>query len=68
LNSGKAYYPSVQNLLSFRLLTKIIKIKIYKLIILPVVLYGYETLSLILRKEHRLRMFENRVLRLEKTA
>jgi hypothetical protein len=40
-----------------------VKIKIYKTIILPVVLYGYETLSLTLREEHRLRVFENRVLR-----
>jgi hypothetical protein len=35
----------------------------YKTIILPVVLYGGETWSLTLREEHRLRMFENRVLR-----
>jgi hypothetical protein len=39
------------------------KIRIYKPIILPVVLYGYETWSLILREEHRPRVFENRVLR-----
>jgi hypothetical protein len=39
------------------------KIKIHKTIILPVVLYGFETWSLTLREEHRLRMFENRVLR-----
>jgi hypothetical protein len=39
------------------------KIKIYKTIILPGVLYGYETLSLTLREEHRFRVFENRVLR-----
>jgi hypothetical protein len=38
-------------------------IKTYKTIILPVVLYGCETLSLMLREEHRLRVFENRVLR-----
>jgi hypothetical protein len=36
---------------------------IYKTIILPVVLYGWETWSLILTKERRLRVFENRVLR-----
>jgi hypothetical protein len=42
---------------------KNIKIRIYKTIILPVVLYGCETWSLILRKEHRPRVFENRVLR-----
>jgi hypothetical protein len=40
-----------------------VKIKIYKTIILPVVLYGCETLSLALREEHRLRVFENRVLK-----
>jgi hypothetical protein len=40
-----------------------VKIKIYKTIILPVVLYGCETWSLTLREEHRLRVFENRVLR-----
>ena len=37
--------------------------KIYRTIILPVVLYGRETWSLTLREEHRLRVFENRVLR-----
>ena len=42
---------------------KNLKIKIYRTIILPVVLYGCETWSLILREERRLRMFENRVLR-----
>jgi hypothetical protein len=40
-----------------------IKIRIYKTIILPVVLYGCETWSLTLKEEHRLRVFENRVLR-----
>jgi hypothetical protein len=40
-----------------------LKAKIYKTIILPVVLYGCETWSLTLREEHRLRVFENRVLR-----
>jgi hypothetical protein len=40
-----------------------VKIKIYKTIILPVVLYGCETWSLTSREEHRLRVFENRVLR-----
>jgi hypothetical protein len=40
-----------------------VKVRIYKTIILPVVLHGCETLSLILREEHRLRLFENRVLR-----
>jgi hypothetical protein len=40
-----------------------VKIKIYKTIILRVVLYGCETWSFTLREEHRLRVFENRVLR-----
>jgi hypothetical protein len=40
-----------------------VKISLYKTIILPVVLYGCETWSLTLREEHRLREFENRVLR-----
>jgi hypothetical protein len=43
----------------FRLLSRNVKVKIYKTIILPVVLYGCETWSL----THRLRVFENRVLR-----
>jgi hypothetical protein len=63
LNSGNACYHSVQNLLSSRLLSRNIKIRIYKTIILPVVLYGYETWCLTLREEHRLRVFESRVLR-----
>jgi hypothetical protein len=42
---------------------KNLKIKIYKTVILPVVLYGCETWSLTLREEHRLRVIENRVLR-----
>jgi hypothetical protein len=45
------------------LLSKTVKIKIYRSIILPVVLYGCETWSLILREECRLRVFKNRVLR-----
>jgi hypothetical protein len=44
-------------------LSRNIKVKIYKTIILPVVLYGCETCSLTLREEHRLRVFENMVLR-----
>jgi hypothetical protein len=63
LNSGNACYNSVQNLLSSRLLSKNLKIRIYKTIILPVVLYECETWSLTLREEYRLRIFENRVLR-----
>jgi hypothetical protein len=49
--------------LSSRLLSRNVKVKIYKTIILPVVLYGCETWSFTLREEHRLRVFENRVLR-----
>jgi hypothetical protein len=49
--------------LSSRLLSRKVKVKIYKTIILPVVLYGCEILSLTLREEHRPRVLENRVLR-----
>jgi hypothetical protein len=49
--------------LSSSLLSKNVKIKIYRTIILPVVLYGYESWSLTLREECRLRVFENKVLR-----
>jgi hypothetical protein len=49
--------------LSSRLLSRNVKVKIYKTIILLVVLYGCETWYLTLREEHRLRVFENRVLR-----
>jgi hypothetical protein len=59
-----AYYQSVQKLSTSRLLSKNDKIKIYTIIILPVVLSGSETWSLALRQEHRLRIFpEKRVLR-----
>jgi hypothetical protein len=57
LNSGNTCYYSVQNLLPSR------NIKIHKIVLLPVVLYVYEIWSLTLREEHRLRVFENRVLR-----
>jgi hypothetical protein len=40
-----------------------VKVRVYKTIILPVVLYGCETWSLTVREEHKLRVFENRVLR-----
>jgi hypothetical protein len=53
----------VQNLLSSRLLSKNLKIKIYRTIILAVVLYGCETWSLTLREERKLRVFDNMVLR-----
>jgi hypothetical protein len=64
LNSCNACYHSVQNLLCSCLLSKNIKIRICRTIILPVVLYGCETLSPTLREEHRLRVFENKVLRI----
>ena len=63
LRSGNACYHSVQNLLFSRLLSKNLKIKIYRTIILPFVLYGCETWSLTLREERKLRVFENKVLR-----
>jgi len=62
-NSGNACHHSVQNLLSSSLLSKNKKIKIYRTIILLVVLYGCKTWSLTLREKHRLRVFENRMLR-----
>jgi len=61
--SGNACYHSVQNLLSSCLLSKNLKIKRYRIIILPVVVYKCETWSLTLREERRLRVFEHRVLR-----
>ena len=63
LRLGNACYHSVQNLLSSRLLSKNLKIKIYRTIILPVVLYGCETWLLTLREERKLRVFEKMVLR-----
>jgi hypothetical protein len=63
LKSGNACYHSVQKLLSSSLLSKNVKIKIYRTIMLPVVLYGCESWSLTLREECRLRVFENKVLR-----
>ena len=63
LRSGNACYHSVQNLLSSRLLSRNLKIKIYTRTILPVVLYGCETWSLTRREERKLRVCENMVLR-----
>ena len=63
LKSGHACCHSVQNLLSSSLLSKNLEIKIYRNIILPVVLHGCETWSLTMREEHRLREFENQALR-----
>jgi hypothetical protein len=63
LNSANACYHSVQNLLSSRLLSKNVKVRIYKTVILPAVLYGLETWSLTLGEEHKLRAIKNRMLR-----
>jgi hypothetical protein len=63
LNSGSPCYHSAQTLLSSHLLSKNVKIVICKTMSLPVVMYECETLSLTLRQDHRLRVFENRVLR-----
>jgi hypothetical protein len=63
INSGNDCYHSVQSLLSSRLLSKNVKVKIYKTIIMPLFLYGCEIWFLTLREEKRLRMSENRVLR-----
>jgi hypothetical protein len=61
LNLGNASYYSVQNFLSSRLLSENVKIRIYvyKTVTLPVVLYGCETLSLILRGKHKQGAEEN---------
>jgi hypothetical protein len=57
LNSGNVCYHSVQSLLSSRLLSRNVKVKIYKAIILSVVLYWCEIWSLTLREENRLKVF-----------
>ena len=64
LKSGNACYRSVQKLLSSSLLSKNLKIRIYGTIILPVFLYECDTCSFTLGEEHRLRVFQNRVLRI----
>ena len=61
INMGNACYYLLEKILSSRLLSKKLKVKTYKTIILPVVLYGCETWSLTLREEQRLRVFENKV-------
>ena len=63
LKSGIADHHSAQNTLFSGLLFKNIKIKVYRCIILHVVSYGCETWSLTLREDHRLMVFESRVLR-----
>lgn len=60
---GNASYCAVQSVLFSWLLLKTVKIKMYKTIILPLVLYGCGTSSLTLRDEHVLRVFETRVVR-----
>jgi hypothetical protein len=62
LNSGIACCHSVPSVLSSRLLSRKLKVKMYKTIILPVAFYGCESCSLTVREEYRLRLFENRVL------
>jgi hypothetical protein len=63
MNSGNVCYYSVQKLLSSHLLSKDLKIRIHKTIILPMVLYGRETWSLTLSEEHKLRVLLNMVLK-----
>ena len=63
INMRNACYYSVEKILSFRLLSKKFKVKTYKTIILPFVLYGCETWYLTLREEHGLRLIENEVFR-----
>jgi hypothetical protein len=63
LHSGTSCYHPIQNLLPSCLLFKNVKIKIYKTIILPVVLYGCETWYLTLGEDQKLKVFGNRVLR-----
>jgi hypothetical protein len=58
---GNAFYLSVQKILSFHLLSKIVNIRIYKTIILPVVYMGAKLGFLTLSEEHRQWVFENRM-------
>ena len=62
-NSRSLLHKEEQCHLFSRLLSKNLKIKMYRTVILPVVLYGCETWSLTLREERKLRLFENMVLR-----
>lgn len=54
---------SVQNILTSRFISRNIKLKIYKTMIVPVVAYGCEYWSLPVKKEHRLKESENRMIR-----
>ena len=59
MKSGNAYYHSAQNLISSSFQSKYIKIQMYITVNSPVVMYG----SLTLKEEHKLRVFENWLLR-----
>ena len=61
LKSGDACYHSMHNLLSSNFLSKNVKIKFYRTIIFPVVLYGHDTWPLTLREESGLSVFGNEV-------
>ena len=63
INMGNACYYSLEKMLSSRLLSKKLKVNIYRTIILPVVFYDCEIWSIMLREELRLRVFKNKVLR-----
>jgi len=63
LVSGNACFYSVQKLLTSRLISSKLKLKIYGTVILPVILYGCESWSTTLADEHKLRVFENKILR-----
>ena len=63
INMGNACYYSLEKILSSYLLSKKLKVKTYKSIILPVVLCFCKTWSLTLREEHRLRVFKIEVVR-----
>jgi hypothetical protein len=63
LNWEEACYYPVQSILSSRLISKNIQMKICERTIIRVVLYGCETWSVTLREEYKLRMFDKRVLK-----
>jgi len=63
LVSGNACFYSVQKLLTSRLISRKLKLKIYRTVILPELLYGCESWSTTLADEHKLHVFENKVLR-----
>ena len=63
INMGNECNYSLEKIVLSHLLSKKLKVNTNKTIILPVLLYGCETWSLTLREEHRLRVFENKILR-----